>query len=142
MNKEASNSSVLSRFYLLVVGLTLFAFVLIGKLIYIQFFIGEEGVNVGSGTIIKNVVLEPSRGNIYSADGNILATSIPRYELHWDAVVPSETVFNINKKNPARAQISMLTHHSTRQLQAQPNSRVLGAQSLSQPRQKKVTSAC
>ena len=98
MNKEASNSSVLSRFYLLVVGLTLFAFVLIGKLIYIQFFIGEEGVNVGSGTIIKNVVLEPSRGNIYSADGSILATSIPRYELHWDAVVPSETIFNVNKK--------------------------------------------
>ena len=43
MNKEASNSSVLSRFYLLVIGLILFAFVLIGKLIYIQFYIGEEG---------------------------------------------------------------------------------------------------
>ena len=98
MNKEISNSSVLSRFYSLVVGLTLFAFVLIGKLIYIQFYIGEEGVNVGSGTIIKNVVLEPSRGDIYSADGSILATSIPRYELHWDAIVPSETVFNLNKK--------------------------------------------
>ena len=101
MNKEASNSSVLSRFYLLVIGLTLFAFVLIGKLIYIQFYIGEEGVNVGSGTIIKNVVLEPSRGNIYSSDGNILATSVSRYELHWDAVVPSETVFNVNKKGLA-----------------------------------------
>jgi cell division protein FtsI (penicillin-binding protein 3) len=98
MNKEISNSSVLSRFYSLVVGLTLFAFVLIGKLIYIQFYIGEEGVNIGSGTIIKNVILEPSRGNIYSADGSILATSIPRYELHWDAIVPSETVFNLNKK--------------------------------------------
>ena len=71
---------------------------LIGKLIYIQFYIGEEGVNVGSGTIIKNIVLEPSRGDIYSADGSILATSIPRYELHWDAIVPSETVFNLNKK--------------------------------------------
>jgi cell division protein FtsI (penicillin-binding protein 3) len=55
-------------------------------------------VNVGSGTIIKNIVLEPSRGDIYSADGSILATSIPRYELHWDAIVPSETVFNLNKK--------------------------------------------
>ena len=98
MNKEISNSSVLLRFYTLVVGLTLFAFVLIGKLIYIQFYIGEEGVNVGSGTIIKNIVLEPSRGDIYSADGSILATSIPRYELHWDAIVPSETVFNLNKK--------------------------------------------
>ena len=101
MNKEASNSSILSRFYLLVIGLTLFAFVLIGKLIYIQFYIGEEGVNVGSGTIIKNVVLEPSRGNIYSSDGNILATSVSRYELHWDAVVPSEIFFNVNKKELA-----------------------------------------
>ncbi|MFQ3341798.1 MAG: cell division protein FtsI (penicillin-binding protein 3), partial [Flavobacteriaceae bacterium] len=49
----------------------------------------------------KNVVLEPSRGNIYAADGNILATSIPRYELHWDAVVPSNRLFNANKKTLA-----------------------------------------
>ena len=37
-------------------------------------------------TLVKNVVLEPSRGDIYAADGNILATSVARYALHWDAV--------------------------------------------------------
>jgi cell division protein FtsI (penicillin-binding protein 3) len=44
------------------------------------------------------VVLEPSRGNIYAVDGNILATSIPRYELHWDAVTPSAHLFKTYKK--------------------------------------------
>ncbi|MFQ3340702.1 MAG: cell division protein FtsI (penicillin-binding protein 3), partial [Flavobacteriaceae bacterium] len=101
MNKEVSNSNVMSRFYLLVVGLSLFAFLLIGKLVYIQFYVGEKGINIGFVNIIKNVVLEPSRGNIYAADGNILATSIPRYELHWDAVVPSNRLFNANKKTLA-----------------------------------------
>ncbi|MDG1912694.1 MAG: penicillin-binding transpeptidase domain-containing protein [Flavobacteriaceae bacterium] len=85
------------RFYLLVISLSLFAFVLIGKLIFIQFYQNNEGVSFSSDSIIKNVVLEPSRGNIYASDGNILATSISRYELHWDAMVPSQSSFEKNK---------------------------------------------
>jgi cell division protein FtsI (penicillin-binding protein 3) len=85
------------RFYLLVISLSLFAFVLIGKLIFIQFYQNNEGVSFSSDSIIKNVVLEPSRGNIYASDGNILATSISRYELHWDAMVPSHSSFEKNK---------------------------------------------
>ena len=47
--------------------------------------------------IIKNVVLEPSRGNIYSSDNKILATSIPRYEIRWDATVINDQLFNVHK---------------------------------------------
>jgi len=86
------------RFYLLVISLSLFAFVLIGKLIFIQFYQNNEGVSFSSDSIIKNVVLEPSRGNIYASDGNILATSISRYELHWDAMVASQLSFENNKE--------------------------------------------
>ena len=86
------------RFYLIVTLLLIFSFSLIGKLIYIQFYENKKGLSLHSETIVKNVVLEPSRGNIYSADGNILATSIPRFELHWDAIIPSDYLFNANKK--------------------------------------------
>jgi cell division protein FtsI (penicillin-binding protein 3) len=86
------------RFYLLVIFLSLFAFVLIGKLIFIQFYQNNEVVSFSSDSIIKNVVLEPSRGNIYASDGNILATSISRYELHWDAMVASQLSFENNKE--------------------------------------------
>ena len=91
------NKPLMPRFYLLVISLSLFAFVLIGKLIFIQFYQNNEGVSFSSDSIIKNVVLEPSRGNIYASDGNILATSISRYELHWDAMVPSQSSFEKNK---------------------------------------------
>ncbi len=63
---------IMSRFYLLVISLSLFAFVLIGKLVYIQFYQNNEKVSLSPDAIIKNVVLEPSRGNIYASDGNIL----------------------------------------------------------------------
>ncbi len=92
------NKPLMPRFYLLVISLSLFAFVLIGKLIFIQFYQNSEGVSFSSDSIIKNVVLEPSRGNIYASDGNILATSISRYELHWDAMVASQLSFENNKE--------------------------------------------
>ena len=96
-DKKDSTSSVMSRLYLLVSFLGCFAVVLIAKLIYIQFYFDSDGVEFSSNQIIKNVVLEPSRGNIYASDGNILATSVPRYELHWDAIVPSKLYFDLNK---------------------------------------------
>lgn len=97
-NNSVTNVPIMSRFYLLVVSLFLFAFLLIGKLIYIQFYQNNDAVSLSPDSIIKNVVLEPSRGNIYASDGNILATSISRYELHWDALVPSQLSFDSNKK--------------------------------------------
>jgi cell division protein FtsI (penicillin-binding protein 3) len=89
---------LMQRFYLLAGFLFLFALILVGKLIYIQFYENEQGLGLAPETLVKNVVLEPSRGNIYAADGNILATSIPRYELHWDAVTPSDYLFTAQKK--------------------------------------------
>src|SRR6056300_2074879 len=89
---------LMQRFYLLAGFLFLFAIGLVGKLIYIQFYESEEGLGLAPETLVKNVVLEPSRGNIYAADGNILATSIPRYELYWDAITPSDYLFESFKK--------------------------------------------
>ena len=99
MNDQQSFSrGLMQRFYLLASLLFVFALVLIGKLIYIQFYESAEGLGLDPEGLVKNVVLEPSRGNIYAVDGNILATSIPRYELHWDAVTPSAHLFKTYKK--------------------------------------------
>lgn len=99
MNEQQSFSKkLMQRFYLLVSALLVFALVLIGKLIHIQFYENTEGLGLDPKALVKNVVLKPSRGNIYAADGNILATSIPRYELHWDAVTPSKHLFDTQKK--------------------------------------------
>ena len=93
----------MSRFYLVVTGLVLFGFILIGKLLHIQFYEQDQGLGIDPNSIVKNVILEPSRGNIYAADGNILATSVPRYDLHWDAITPSQFLFDTHKNELSEA---------------------------------------
>ncbi len=99
MNKKPiPYKQLMYRFYIIAIGLFIFALLLIGKLIYIQFYENDLGQGFSTEAIVKDIVLEPSRGNIYAADGNILATSISRYELYWDAVTPSFYLFNSNKE--------------------------------------------
>jgi len=97
----SASKRLMQRFYLLAAFLFLFALVLVGKLINIQFYENDEGLVLEPEALVRNVVLEPSRGNIYAADGNILATSISRFELYWDAVTPTEYLFNSFKKTLA-----------------------------------------
>ena len=89
------------RFYLLISFLAIFGFVLIIKLIHLQFYSNAEELDIIPETLVKNIILEPSHGDIYAADGNILATSVTRYSLHWDAVTPSLILFNENKQSLA-----------------------------------------
>ena len=88
----------MTRFYFIIFGMVLFSFLLIFKLFYLQLKDGEKYKKIAKSKIIKNVVLEPSRGNIYSSDNEILATSISSYEIRWDATVVNNQYFNDNKK--------------------------------------------
>lgn len=94
---ENRKKKIMNRTYLVGLSLILFSFLLVGKLIHLQFFEGEKYRDLASSRTVKNVELQPSRGNIYADDGSILATSVARYEIRWDAAVPSKTAFNANK---------------------------------------------
>ena len=87
----------MNRFYLVVLGLFLFAFVLVGKLFVIQTQEGEYYRELAKKRTVRNFILEPSRGNIYADDESLLATTVPRYEIRWDAQVPSKERFQQNK---------------------------------------------
>ncbi|MCY4561163.1 MAG: penicillin-binding protein 2 [Flavobacteriaceae bacterium] len=92
-----SSKQINLRLYLISGIMFLTVFLLIGKLIYIQWI--EENSNVEiPNQVVKNVVLEPDRGDIYTSDGKILATSVYSYELRWDSQSPSRKVFETNKK--------------------------------------------
>ena len=95
---EMKKSNIMTRFYFIIFGMVLFSFFLIFKLFYLQLKDGEKYKKIAKSKIIKNVVLEPSRGNIYSSDNEILATSISSYEIRWDATVVNNQYFNDNKK--------------------------------------------
>ena len=90
---------IMFRYYISLGFIVFFAFILIGKLLYIQIREGDYYRNISVNNTIKNFILEPSRGNIYSDDNSLLATTTPRYEIRWDSKVPSELKLQEKKLN-------------------------------------------
>ena len=93
---------IMNRFYFVIFFMIIFSFVLMGKLIYIQVVEGEKYKIIASNQTVKNVVLQPSRGNIYSEYGSLMATSVAQYEVRWDSKVPTNSLYNNNKEKLAK----------------------------------------
>jgi len=95
---EQRNKYLMNRSYFVAFGLMLFSFILIGKLIQIQFYEGDKYREIASKRTLKKDIIKPSRGNIFADDGSILAISMARYEVRWDAAVPSKSLYLKYKK--------------------------------------------
>ncbi|WP_445738155.1 penicillin-binding protein [Mariniflexile sp.] len=63
------------------------------KLFSVQFLQGDKYRAMATERVIKNVVIPANRGNVYSVKGNLLATSIPKYDIRLDAITPSNKTF-------------------------------------------------
>lgn len=63
------------------------------KLVNIQFIHGNEYRGLAEQRTIQNVIIPANRGNVYSAGGNLLATSVPKYDIRFDAITPSAKNF-------------------------------------------------
>jgi cell division protein FtsI (penicillin-binding protein 3) len=70
--------------------------VLLYKTIYISAWEGQRWRDEGASAYIKPHKVEAERGNIMADDGSLLATSIPYYNLYFDAVAASDYDFNEN----------------------------------------------
>ncbi len=66
-----------------------FSLLVVYKLVDIQFVQGNQYRELAEKRTIKNVVIPANRGNVYSADGSLLATSVPKYDIRIDAITPS-----------------------------------------------------
>ena len=64
------------------------------KLINIQFVDGDYYIKLSENTTIKNLVIPANRGNVYSSNGKLLATSVPKYDIRFDALSPSDRNFD------------------------------------------------
>ncbi len=85
--------TILNRLYV-VAGLLLLLFIIIAvKLIDIQFVEGKKYRELAKNNTIKNFVINASRGNIYADNGSLLATSVPKYDIRFDAVTVSSQNF-------------------------------------------------
>ena len=137
---------IMTRFYIVICTMIIFSFLLMGKLIYIQVFEGERYKVIASNQTVKNVVLQPSRGNIYSEDGSLMATSVAQYEVRWDSKVPSNSLYNNGKENLAKGLSSILQIPHNELIEKIENARMnnnrymLVAKNLSYSKLKKIKS--
>lgn len=89
--------SILVRVYLAFGLMVLGAFAVFAKMLHLQYVDGGEWRAIADSLTIQERVVEAARGNIYSNDGSLLATSVPEYEVRFDAMsIPEEynDVFN------------------------------------------------
>lgn len=88
-----AEKNILNRLYFIAGGMFLFAILIAVKLINIQFVDGDKYRDLAKKNTVKNWVIPSSRGNIYADDGSLLATSVPKYEIRFDAVTVSAANF-------------------------------------------------
>jgi len=89
------------RIYLVAFVVFLMAIAIAVKLTNIQWVEGDYYRKLAKERTVKNFVIPANKGNIYSADGSLLATSIPNYEIRFDAVAPKTEAFEKNVKSLA-----------------------------------------
>ncbi|TAE64116.1 MAG: PASTA domain-containing protein [Flavobacteriia bacterium] len=88
------NDNIISyRLAFVVVCVVAFSFAIVIKLFNIQWVGGEYYRKLAKQRTVKNFEIPANKGNIYSSDGSLLATSIPEYTIRFDAVTPSDENF-------------------------------------------------
>lgn len=95
------------RIYLVAFAIFVMAIGIAIKLTNIQWVEGDYYRKLAKERTVKNFVIPANKGNIYSADGSLLATSIPNYEIRFDAVAPKPESFEKNVK-PLSDSLSIL----------------------------------
>lgn len=93
-----TEKSILSRLYIVAACLVVFAGAVLFKLVSIQVVDGEKYMALAETRTTKMFTIAPNRGNLYSDDGSLLATSVSKYNIHFDAVTVSEKDFQENVK--------------------------------------------
>ncbi|GEP49493.1 penicillin-binding protein [Flavobacterium noncentrifugens] len=86
------------RMYLVAFAMFVMAVAITVKLTNIQWVEGDYYRKLAKERTVKNFVIPANKGNIYSSDGSLLATSIPNYTIRFDAVAPKGEAFEKNVK--------------------------------------------
>jgi cell division protein FtsI (penicillin-binding protein 3) len=104
-----SSKHILTRLYLVSGGLFLFSGLVLFKLVSIQMVHGDKYKALAMQRTEKMFTIPPNRGNLYSDDGSLLATSVSKYTIRFDAVTVKDADF---KKfvNPLATKLGGLLH--------------------------------
>ena len=87
---------IINRTYIVSILILILAISVVVKLINIQFVKGDYYIGLSEENNIKNIIIPANRGSVYSSGGKLLATSVPKYDIRFDALAPSDKNFNQN----------------------------------------------
>jgi cell division protein FtsI (penicillin-binding protein 3) len=76
--------------------MTLFLLAVIFRVINIQYVQGEKYKKLSTELTIKQDTIRANKGNVYAADGNLLATSMSKFTIRMDVVAVDGNVFEKN----------------------------------------------
>ena len=87
---------IINRTYIVSALILILAISIVVKLINIQFVKGDYYIGLSEENNIKKIIIPANRGSVYSSGGKLLATSVPKYDIRFDALAPSDKNFNEN----------------------------------------------
>jgi len=90
-------TNILIRVYIAFGLILLFAGAVVVQLYRVQFVQGKKWKAMASSLSTQYQTVEAARGNIFSVDMSLLATSVPEYELHMDMLaggIADDDTFN------------------------------------------------
>lgn len=91
---------VMTRYFIFAAIICLVGIGIVGKVAYIMFVERDFWTQVSRQFVKRNVEIRPVRGSIYSADGQILASSIPEYKIFMDyMVVEKDSVRRVKEQH-------------------------------------------
>ncbi len=103
----------MTRLYIVSACMFLFSVAVLFKLVNIQVVQGDKYRDLAMKRTEKMFTIAPNRGNLYSDDGSLLATSVSRYTIRFDAVTVSDADFRENIVPLSNALADMLGSSSS-----------------------------
>lgn len=86
-------SAILLRIRIAFLFLVLFSFTIVWRIVKVQQIEGARWEKVAHENLLQYRTVKATRGNIYSDNGSLLATSIPFYRLCFDPTIADRSVF-------------------------------------------------
>jgi cell division protein FtsI (penicillin-binding protein 3) len=87
-------SNILKKLYPIAFVMLVFAVLIVYKLVNITLIEGEKYKKDAEERIVKEFDIAANRGNIYANDGNLLATSVSKFDVRMDLVTIPAKYFN------------------------------------------------
>ena len=101
-------NGILAKFYLVAAFMTLFLVFIMLRVFNLQYEHGDKYRKLSKDLTVREFTISANKGNVYAADGNLLATSLSKFTIRMDLVAVKDKVFEQNIVGLSNALSEML----------------------------------